>query len=949
MVLRILLFTCFLMACFPGQGQTLEQDTAYWENYDAEMVDRIWDGMEDPTYRKLFDSLKIELATRLKNGPATESLAYRYHWMSLRLKKLFLVEVKPYADTAIILRELTKAPIADIAQSHYEKARVLRLLGNDQEASSFFEEGVRIMNKAIVVLDSIPDLAKRQAYFMKESAVTAGNNGNFELARLRLQQIPYLLRLDSSQVSKQTAYETAVTMANIEGLAGKYSESIEYYREALDMDYLKTATPLAQGAARMNLGRRLFWLKQYDEAEREIDAALSLYENTNHWTNLSSAYINIMDLRVRQKRPQEALDLLDLAESTAQKVAGSSKGIVFGELYLYAAQAAEQLSQTQRMEELLAKTATALLRDTVLYGPAQLPKIEGNTIYGQPTLLQFLSAKRDIFLNTYASSDDTNDLLLAHATSSSIDTLMRLNRDQLNLTASLGQFINKEAEQYSAAVDIALTLYRKTGEATYLNEAYQFVAGQKSNLLRRYLTSPGLAGTMGVPEEVVTEKKEFDLQVLIVEKALQNATGEEETQLRDSLLRLNYQVSRLKETLAADYPGFSRALRGYAAIDPNAAAETLADNQLVVEYFLSQDSVYTFTLSKENGLRVITAPRPENLTDLIGSVVDQGTGATALYELLVAPVLAERPSITRLQFIPDGELWKIPFAALKRGEDFLIQDYAVSFAYAAPLLFDQQLADRARAREVEYLGFGISYKNLQQDLTGSGLRSADFEDLKSMGQLSFASKEVERAARLIGGQYRLNQDASLMNFLRESAGANILHLSMHGILRPNPMESALVFSGDEEEEFALLEMKDVLSGNYPAELTVLSACHTGGGSLQTSEGMQSIGRAFTAAGSRSTITSTWAARDESTHDILSQFFEELKAGAPKDIALQRAIKEYLAAGTAADRRPDHWANLTLTGTVAPIDGKTPWLPIGIGAVALLALTFGFRKFRRRAA
>jgi CHAT domain-containing protein len=140
----------------------------------------------------------------------------------------------------------------------------------------------------------------------------------------------------------------------------------------------------------------------------------------------------------------------------------------------------------------------------------------------------------------------------------------------------------------------------------------------------------------------------------------------------------------------------------------------------------------------------------------------------------------------------------------------------------------------------------------------------------------------------------------------------------------------------------------VLSGNYPAELTVLSACHTGGGTLQTSEGMQSIGRAFTAAGSRSTITSTWAARDESTHDILGRFFEELKGGAAKDIALQRAIKEYLAAGTAADRRPDHWANLTLTGIVAPIDSKTPWLPIGLGVVVLVGLAFGVRRLATKA-
>lgn len=948
MAFRTLLIILLTLGWMTSYGQGEVRDTAYWEAYDAAMVDRIWDAMDEPTYRELFDSLKVELATRLKNGPITESLAYRYHWISLRLKGRFPLEVKPYIDTAIQLRTQVGVPTADIAQSHYEKGKVLRLLGNDQGAHSFFEEGVRIMNQAILELDTTPDLAKRQAYFLIKAAWSAGYNGNFELARLRLKQIPLLLRKDTSSLSANTAYFSLVTEGDIEGLAGNDDKSIEIFQQILQLPYFKKVSSYNQATSRNNLGLKLLRSGLYEEADRQLSAAITIHEKGDRWIGLASSYINMIHLRVLQGRPQEALEFFELAKLAVAKTEGSNKGIVFGELYLYAALAAEQLGQTAQMEEYLAKTADALLADPQLYGPAQLPQIEGNTIYAQPTLLQFLSAKRDIFLNAYQRSDDANDLLLANATSRSIDTLMRLNRDQLNLTASLGQFISKEAEQYTTAVDVALQLYRRTGEVIYLNEAYQFVAGQKSNLLRRYLTSPGLAGTLGVPEAVIEEKKALDLQVLIVEKALQNASGAEETVLRDSLLRLNYHASRLKEEMGEDYPAFSKALRGYTAIDPATACASMPDDQLIVEYFLAADSIYAFTLSKSNGLNIITTARPDNLTDLIGSVVDQGAGATALYDLLVAPVLANRPAITRLQFIPDGELWKIPFSALKRGEDFLIQDYAISFAYAAPLLFDQELASQARAREEEYLGYGISYEDLQEDLSGSGLRSADHQDLRAMGQLPFASKEVQRAAELIGGEYRLNKDASLTNFIRESAGANILHLSMHGILRPNPMESALVFSGNEEEEFALLEMKDVLSGNYPAELTVLSACHTGGGSLQTSEGMQSIGRAFTAAGSRSTITSTWAARDESTHDILGLFFEELKDGAPKDIALQRAIKEYLAAGTAADRRPDHWANLTLTGIVAPIDTGFPWLLIALGLMTLVGLAFGVRRLTTKA-
>lgn len=943
MILRTLLFTGFFFIGLSLQGQTINQDTAYWEDFDAGMVDRIWDGLEEQTYRRLFDSLKIEMATRLRNGPVTTSLAYRYHWISLQLKGLFLEEVKPYADTAIMLRIEAGAPTADIAQSHYEKARVLRSLGSDQESLTFFEEGIRIMSQAIAELDSTPNLAKRQAYFLKEAAWSAGLNGNYELARIRLRQVPSILRLDTSSIASKTAYETLIVSGNIEVLAENYAEAIQLYQQALDTDFFRGAGAIFRGSVNNNLGMALLLNGQYAEADQVLGQAVTFFSSTTDWFGLASAYINILHLRVRQRRPEEALALLGVAESTAKKVGGSGKGIIFGELYLYAAQAAEQLGQSQLREQLLAKTATALLMDTTLNEMGQLPRIEGNTIYGQTTLLQFLSVKRDIFLRAYGQTNDLNDLLLAHRSSYTIDSLIRLNRDQLNLTASLGQFITSEAEEYTTAVDIALRLYRKTNNTGYLNEAYQFVAGQKSNLLRRYLTSPGLAGTLGVPENIVEEKKQLELQVLIVEKALQNASGAVESTLRDSLLRLNFQVSRLKEEIAENHPLFSSALRGYTDIDPSVASTTMENNQLLVEYFLSSDSVYIFTLSRQVGLEVLTTARPENMAELIETVVDQGVGSTVLYELLVEPVLTNRPNITRLQFIPDGELWMLPFAALKKGGNFLINDYAISFAYAAPLLFDEQLSNQAKTRELEYLGYGISYKNIQRDLT-SGLRSVDFRDLRAMGQLPFASKEVERASGVIGGEYRLDEEASLASFLGEAGGTNILHLSMHGLLRPNPMESALVFSGGRGKQgYALLEMKDVLGGDYPAELTVLSACHTGGGTLQTSEGMQSIGRAFTAAGSRSTITSTWAARDESTYDILGHFFSELQTGVPKDVALQRALNEYLAAGTLADRQPANWANLTLTGIVTPVSKNTPWHLLGLGVFVIAGLFFIVRR------
>ncbi|MEM9527908.1 MAG: CHAT domain-containing protein, partial [Bacteroidota bacterium] len=282
-----------------------------------------------------------------------------------------------------------------------------------------------------------------------------------------------------------------------------------------------------------------------------------------------------------------------------------------------------------------------------------------------------------------------------------------------------------------------------------------------------------------------------------------------------------------------------------------------------------------------------------------------------------------------------------PFQALQTDNgDFLIQDYAISYAYAAPLLFEPALARNAKAMEERFIGFGISYEDILKRIEGKTTRSATDGVLREMGQLPYATQEVLTSAKITGGKYYLNEDATKNTFLEEGANGEILHLSMHGLIKPNPMESALVFRDQKAGEYDLLTMQEVLSGSYPNKLTILSACHTGEGPLETSEGMLSMGRAFTFVGSESTITSSWAAHDEVTHDVLIAFYEQLRNGASKDIAMQAAIKKLLVEGSPSDRQPINWANLTLIGPVAPIYGDFPW-GWALGGLALVLLSLGW--------
>jgi len=807
------------------------QDTAYWMRKDSVMYDSVLS--KATTVPGFIDDIGKLMAKRRINGPVTTSLAYNYHRISLNFRDAAPALVLPYVDTAIVLRIAVDNRM-NIAQSHYEKARVLDALGDYQGALRLFEEAIVLMGEAIAEKkDTVPELARRMGYFLTQTAASARKNGNLELAKLRLKQIPALFRHYRWQ---RTEFEAPFIEANIYNTEGNFAKAIEIYQLLASSEDFKEEYEYQEAGVIANLGVAHLMAGNLSLAEEKILEGLALLRSDDIHLEVAAGYGSLLKLRTKQQRYEETTEVLDLGLREANLVYPNGNGPVIGELYARAGEAQALKGDFPFSDSLFERSVLALIEEPRIYGTAKLPIIQGAAIYSQEDLLELLTYKRNAFRQAHDAGAKPEGLQLALATSKTIDTLLRLNRDQLNLTASLGQFIKQEAEEYSSAVDVALELYRTTNEKSYLNEAYQFASGQKSNLLRRYLTSPGLASSLGVPEATVLEKTDLELRVLTTERALQNAALADQTVLRDSLLGLNAAVDKLKRQIANDHPAFARALRGFPAIDPSAAAATLEDDQLVVEYFLSADSVYLFTLSKAEGLAVKVVELPDDLTALIGSVVEQDAGATQLYDLLIAPLLIDRPEITRLQLIPDGELWKLPFAALKNGDRFLIEDYAVSFAYAAPLLFDPDLAARAAAQADDYLGYGISYQDILEGISASGNRSADALELRDMGQLPWAGREVETAAGIIGGDYRLEYEATKDRFLTEAGDAGILHLSMHGLLRPNPMESALVFRGDDMDDFALLTMGEVLGGHYPAELTVLSACHTGGGDLQTRAG-----------------------------------------------------------------------------------------------------------------
>lgn len=97
---------------------------------------------------------------------------------------------------------------------------------------------------------------------------------------------------------------------------------------------------------------------------------------------------------------------------------------------------------------------------------------------------------------------------------------------------------------------------------------------------------------------------------------------------------------------------------------------------------------------------------------------------------------------------------------------------------------------------------------------------------------------------------------------------------------PYVKEPALVLTlePDVDERDGFLRMSDVANLRLNADLVCLTACQTGLGAQQAGEGVMGLTRAFMYAGCDSLLVSLWSVAEDSSVDLMREFFKSVKKG-----------------------------------------------------------------------
>lgn len=486
-------------------------------------------------------------------------------------------------------------------------------------------------------------------------------------------------------------------------------------------------------------------------------------------------------------------------------------------------------------------------------------------------------------------------------------------------------------EFYEDMLSICFESGKERLEVPYNEVAFKLLELANSNTLFLSVMEGHLKKYAKIPDSIIKKEGEnrqmmFQLQKSIAE--MDAETTEVNTtvaELYEQLLTLQKSQDSITKLIAKSANSYQRIEEGFVQKGMEETLKNLSKNQQVIHYFLGKRNLYYLIISK-TGLQFerqeVSEENLSNLQDFllnVSSVSQNEAISKNLYKWLGLNQVDVNKN--RLIVIPNGILGYLPFETLQNEKgEMLFEKFSIS--YAPSLRLVQQLSIDKRTNDKSWAGF---------------LTNTDSEV-----SLDAANNEVAQLSYLLNGDVFQGNKASSISLFEAASSYDIIHLALHSKADANnPLFSKIYF--DDE----VINAADIYGSSISSKMVVLSSCESGSGQLKKGEGVMSLSRAFTYAGAASTVVSLWEVPDKETAKIMTLFYQHLKQGKAKDVALRDAKLEYLnTTDDALLKHPYYWAGFVVTGDTSPLYAKQTyswWMIIGIGGLLLV----GFIVYRKK--
>ncbi len=761
--------------------------------------------------------------------------------------------------------------------------------------------------------------------------------GNIRDVYFKLRQYPQALQvLEQALVihrevgNKVVEGVTLGDIGNVYVELDQYPQALKFYQQALGIAK-KVNNPEEQERILNNIGLVYSYQHQYAQSLKSFQQALAISKKLGNRADSGATLKNIGDVYSSLGQPSKALDYYQQAlEIVRKRKDRDPEGNVLHSIgfgYYELGQYSQALEFYQQSLDISREISDRDAEGETLHNLGLLHDALGQ----YPQALEFYQQSLDI-------SRQSND-----------------RRDEARTLNNIGA-VHNALGQYSKALEFyqqALPILRKAGdlrfeEATLNNIGYalfqtnKLVEAEKtlregvkiSESLRSGLTD---ADKVSLFDTQVNPYR-FLQQVLVAQKKTDAALeAAEQGRARAFVELLATKLSSRPTIQATLAPPTTRQIQQIA----KQQSATLVEYSVTYDAFKVQgkeewreSELYIWVVKptgevtfRQADLKPLWHKENTSLYDLVAMTRDsigvRGRGAITvlprsdapqartrlqrLHELLIKPITDLLPTDpnARVIFVPQGELFLVPFPALQdKSGQYLVEQHTILTAPSIQVLelTRQQQAKVKRAALKEAIVLG--------NPTMPSVSPEIGEPPQQLRPLPGAEQEAKAIAPLLQTQAILGNKATETTIKKQMSQVGMIHLATHGLLDDSkglgvPGAIALAPSGQDD---GLLTASEILDMKLNAELVVLSACDTGRGRI-TGDGVIGLSRSLISAGVPSVIASLWSVPDAPTASLMTQFYQNLQQNPDKAQALRQAMLTTMK----QHPEPKNWAAFTLIG------------------------------------
>ena len=746
---------------------------------------------------------------------------------------------------------------------------------------------------------------------------------------------------------------------------GEYERALEFYQKALKVEQ-KTKKEVTLTPLYNNLGMIYFYLGDYEAALTELNYALGVLRSvTSDYYSVESALINTKaKVLIGQGEYAQAKIILEqvlareiekynkigphsgstiqtlgrlhsrmgdyaLANGYFDQMIGitintiGSKNDRLVEDYNFKA---ENLLQTKSYEEALQSIQLGIISLVEGFNEQDYRENPGinSVIFDKVELINSLYLKSKVLLALYSKSHDINYLHVASTSNNLTTELTEIVRKNMLYESSKMNLSKTAKNIYEQDIEISLLLEKET-KYDYTASIFEAMENSKAYLLTESMQKAKALGYSNLPDYVLSKEDSFRTNIKILEaKRSNNIIRSKDTR---ELAQINEQLFKEKELFEEykqAYVTNTSAYQHNMLQIPDFQAN-FAENELIIEYFAGESQLYSIAISKNKVKIYELGEYQEPINEFVRSVKQvRDLDATAyqsqaneVYNIILAPILADFKQAKRLVIIPDKQIGFIPFDALITNTvdnprynslSYLLNNYTLIQHQTVGLYVNQQHQHEKTANQ--FIGFAPDFDESDLLVVANNQLRGDLQPLP------YAKKEVEAISNLLDGEGVTGPNASETYLKTMAASFNILHLATHAIIdEENPLYSKLVFALSDSTAIDDGELYsfEIYGMKLNCALVTLSACNTGTGKYLDGEGIFSLGRSFLLAGAESVLTSLWEVSDQSTSQIMESFYANIKNGETSPEAIRMAKLKYLKSSDPLTANPHYWAGFVYIG------------------------------------